>query len=153
MNQRVQEWIAEQEKLLRAREKTDKKTVLLEEGLIEKEYGPLKEYSDAYPNFDEKTGQYYKAKLVDVTDEEYAEILKYRKLAGKDKAETAKKRNTVAGIFKGLAYFEFVAAFIAGLAIEGAMLIAWAAGFISGMLLLGIAEIIQLLSDIKYGEK
>ena len=64
--------------------------------------------------------------------------------------------NPIATIFKVFAIIIFVAAFVAGLVlwINGLdflfVLIYWASGFVGGMFMLAIAEIINLLNEICY---
>lgn len=139
--------------------------LLLELGLFEKEYSDKNEYSTEFPESEwdnqTKTIKYYKKVPVQVSDEEYSEILKYQK-------QEAKPTNTISTVFKGLALFVFIGGFIAGIALGNVevtkgyshtytdtefsfalALTYWAISFVSGMLILGFAEIIQLLTDIK----
>ena len=130
-----------------------KNDLLLKLGLYEKEYSDDAVPSAEYQNWDDIAQKYYRAVPVSVTDEEYAEILKYQK------KDPSVPDNTIAVIFKVIGYFIFVIGFIIGI-ILGASTISgdfsfvvaltyWGVSFISGMVFLGFAEIIQLLTEIK----
>ena len=94
---------------------------------------------------------------MEVTDEEYARILKYNK-------EDSEK-NTIANTFKIMACIVFILGFIAVIILGNqtvpgyylshsefsfvTALIVWTVSFVQGMLFLGFAEIIQLLYVMK----
>ena len=139
-----------------------KNELLLELNLFEKEYSDKNKYSSDYPfsEYDNQTGtsKYYKKIPIQVSDDEYSEILKYQK-------QETKPTNTISTVFEVLAWIVFIGGFIAGIAlgnveVEGyysshsefsfaIALTYWAVSFVSGMFFLGFAEIIQLLTDIK----
>lgn len=137
-----------------AAEKTAKKNeLLISLGLAEKAYA--NEQSSEYPEieYDEQTGvyRYFKYIPVEVSDEEYAEILKCQSASAPD-------QNSVSKIFKGMAWAIFGLGFIAGIVLGQNFgydfnfpiaLTAWISTFVSGMTCYGIGEIIQLLDDIK----
>lgn len=141
-----------------AMEKAIKKSqTLLKLGLYEKEYTDRNECSVDYPYADyDETGavKYYRKVPVEVSDEEYEELLKYQKSTSSDKAGS----NFVAAVFKFSSVLIFIVGFVTGLLYgnvdygEFSFAVAfmyWSAGFISGMTFLGFGEIIQLLTDIK----
>lgn len=127
-----------------------KKTqILLQEGLYTKEYS--NEYSSEY-SFSDGDGQYYKRIPIEVTDEEFQEILKY--------VETPNEHdnNKFGTAMKVVAILIFIAGFILGIVLGnqefgfnfGITAIYWGSFFASGMFFLGISEIIELLNDIKH---
>lgn len=126
-----------------------KKNQLLDElKLFEKQYSNETSWSEEYPCWDEKQSKYYKKIPVEISDAEYAELLKYQKIGQKPSTS-----NTVSIIFKVFAWVVFIGGFVAGLLRAeggfGLMLVYWCAFFVAGMLYYGFAEIIQLLNDIK----
>ena len=133
-----------------------KNQILIQEGLFTKEYS--NEYSGEY-SFSDGNGQYYKRVPIEVTDEEFQEIMKY--------VETTNEHdnNKIGTAMKVVAILIFIAGFILGIVfgnqeIEtyystrteynfGITAIYWVIFFVSGMFFLGISEIIELLNDIK----
>lgn len=158
MNPKVEEFLAKKKKEKEEQELKKRNSVLLKLGLCEKEYAPEgKDYSDGYTeyHYDEKEGKniYYKSVPIEVTDEEYAEILKYASI--KDTSESGK--NGVATVLKIIGIVFYIVGFIGG-CIAGAAyrdfdyltaLYYWVAGIISGTLFLGFAEVIKLLQEIR----
>ncbi len=151
MNETVKNYLETKKK--KCEEKKAKK--LVELGICEKIYSPDGEYSSEYYLYDEKEKKHYKKIPIEVTDEEYDEILKYSENADK------KEYNIVARILKGIAWFFFVGGFIVGFTLGVAlgeqlnynpyiaMFTIWGIYFVFGMMFIGFAEIIQLLQDIK----
>ena len=144
MNQQVQAFLdSEKEKALRRRQEH-----LIDLGFYEKVYAPDDQSGEEYPFFDWDSDKprYYKKVVVDVTEEEYREILKYT-------AEPEADRNAVATILAVIAWIIFIAGFIAGLGLVydtfAITLLCWLGSFISGMTFLGLSEIIKLLHAIK----
>ena len=171
MHQMVEDYIAAQKSEESKHSLETKNQLLLKLGLFEKEYSAKNEYSSEYPEreYIEQTGdyKYFKKIPIDVSDEEFSEILKYQK-NGQSDAKTSK--NTYSSLLQGIAFFLFIVGLIAGIVagntpslITGAIsnisgshgfsfapaLVTWILSFIGGMLFLGFAEIIQLLTDIK----
>ncbi|MBQ7647164.1 MAG: hypothetical protein IJS94_07845 [Clostridia bacterium] len=128
-------------------------------GLFRKEYSDNTDYTEEYPNFDYDSesgkSKYYKKVPAEMTDEEYFEILR------RQKERNDSKGNTIAVILKVVAWIVFFGGFFAGIIIGNiddkfsltTALICWSISFVSGMMFLGFAEVIQLLTDIKYKKK
>lgn len=71
MDERVKSYINEQKK-------KQKERVLKSIGLVEREYAPNnKEKSNNYPHYDYKTQKAYRENVIDISDEDYAELLKW----------------------------------------------------------------------------
>jgi len=165
MHQLVQEYLnkkSNEKSELALKKRND---LLLELGLFEKEYSDKNEYSTEFPESEwdnqANTSKYYRKVPVQVSDEEYSEILKYQK-------QEAKPLNAISTVFTVLAWIVFFGGFIAGIVFGNVevtkgykstytetefsfalALTYWAISFVSGMFFLGLAEIIQLLTDIK----
>ena len=163
MNDMVQTYLNEK----KAEEIKKKNELLISLGLYEKEYSETNVYSKEYSNaeYDETADQwrYYKAIPVEVTDEEYSEILKYQKTNVK-----TRRKNPVAVTFKVLSFLCYIGGIILGIVFgfveetKGTYYtytvktfsfttaeIYWIAGCLSGLVYRGIAEVIQLLENIK----
>lgn len=139
-----------------------KKRELLDElGLYEKVYSDSERRSKEYPEYEyDENGHthYYRKEYFEISDEEYAELLKYSEYKGH-----YSPGNGIATVFKILAVIIFVIGFIVGIVMGNqaggsgwendfslpVALACWAAGFISGMMFMGFGEIIQLLTEIK----
>lgn len=156
MHQLVEKYLEKMSEQQAKDELEKKNKLLINLGLYEKEYSENGEYSKEFTNmkYDTKTGKtlYFRKKPVEVSDEEYAEILKYQK----EEEQKNYEKNTVASAFNILAWITFIVGFLTGIVLffndefaffGGAM--CWGASFISGMLFIGVSEIIQLLTDIK----
>ncbi len=165
MHEKVKEFLeakkAEERKLF----EENKQKTLIELGLFEKEYAPDNKYTLEY-SFSEwdtetSTNKWYKCVATDVTDEEYAEIIKY------SNTKAPSTQNPVATALIVIAWLVFVGGFIAGIALgnvevvkgsyypytdtEFSFAIAftyWCVALISGTMFLGFAEIIKLLHNI-----
>ena len=171
-NKVLQIKINEQNKVLQKK----KEKLLIELGLFEKEYSPENKSSNEYPFFeyDEKAGisRYYKKVPVEVSDSVYEEILKYQNQDDTDDTddtiESVSNKSGISIVFKILAWITFIGGFISGFVFgmvevtkgtyythtstEFSFTLAltyWAVSFVSGMVFLGFAEVIQLLTDIK----
>ncbi len=160
MNERVKEYLDAKGRERIERYKKEKNETLCTLGLFEKEYSPNNEWSEEYClnewDSDLEQTRYYKNAPIEVTDEEYEEILKFSKDEG---------GNVIAKVLTCIAWIVFVGGFLVGIALgnvevegyysyhkEFSFAIAfgyWCTSFISGMVFLGFAEIIKLLNDIK----
>lgn len=165
MNQRVQEFINQQKIQAEYNKNMEKAKVLNDLGLYYKEYSENPAWSEEYPDYEydqeTKEDRYFKKIPINVTDEEYEEILKYCKQS--DNTTPVNKENKVAKVFTGIAYAIFIIGAIFGFAtgytkdilddtysFSFAIAIAWwGVSFIGGMFMLGFAEIIKLLNAIK----
>ena len=167
MNDKVQAFLDAKKGAEMQKKEAKKQQALLDLGLYEKVYSPLPAYSEEYPfyEWDEagQTGRYYKKAVVPVTDEEYAEILRYTT----DAPENG--RHPIAMTLKAIAIVVFIVGFIAGICYAfsfdvvgsyysnradmdfnfGVAFSYWGTTFIVGMLFLALSSIIQLLQDIK----
>lgn len=126
------------------------------------------EFSSEYPSTEwdhiNSINKYYKKIPIEVTDEEFEQVRKY--------SQTAKpqgdNKNGVAQALTIIAWIIFIGGFIAGFALGtvevergfyytytdtefsfAAAFVYWCIAFISGTLVLGFAEIIKLLEQIK----
>ncbi len=146
-----------------AKHEAEKSTTLSNLGLYEKVYSPDNKYSAEYPVSEldsNNTFKYYKNKPIEISDEDYEELKKHL-----DKGEH-KKHKTMALIFTVIAWIVFVGGFVAGISFANIVIdpydvvngtyfsfsIAftyWSVSLISGTIILGFAEIIKILDDIK----
>jgi hypothetical protein len=134
-------------------------------GLFDKVYNLKNEYSSEYPESEWDTSEgvckYYKLVPIDITDEEYAELLE---VCGSSEVDD-EKTNTVATVLTVLAWLIFVTGLIAGIVLGteagevtsyygdpsfefSAAWPCWIVSFISGIFVLGFSEIIKLLQKI-----
>lgn len=164
MNEKVQEYLDQQRAYEEQKKNIEKEQTLISLGLYEKVYSNYNGYTDEFPmsEYDPVTNgsRFYRYGAVPVTDEEYAEILKYKELHEKEIADNADRKNTVATILTGIGYGIFVIGLLIGVLMGSnagyatfsfsVAVVYWGISFISGMLMIGIAEIIKLLNDIKY---
>ena len=164
MNQRVQEFINQQKIQAEYNMNMEKAKVLNDLGLYDKEYSENPAWSEEYHDYEydqvTQQGKYFRKIPISVTDEEYAEILKYSNIANTqiESDDVKTNSNIIATIFSVIAVFIFILGlflgFVLGDAIGykfsiGVALICWGSGFVGGMLMLGFAEIIKLLTAIK----
>lgn len=165
MNKIVQEFIDKKKAESENNKNKEKRKLLMDLGICEKEYSQSSAWSEEYPNYEydqvTKEGRYFKKIPINVTDEEYEEILKYCKQS--DNTTPVNKENKVAKVFTGIAYAIFIIGAIFGFAtgytkdilddtysFSFAIAIAWwGVSFIGGMFMLGFAEIIKLLNALK----
>lgn len=161
MHEKVKKYLEEQhQKELQALEDTkrkaakDKEKTLLSLGLYDKIYSDLPEYSPEFPCVDYENGKSYKQVLINVTDEEYAEILKYSNQKP-DVSFFDFKKNIIASTIKIISWLIYFSGIILLFYVDGwedsaiLMLTALLSIFISGTMILGFSEIIYLLTDIK----
>lgn len=165
MNKMVQEFIDKKKAEIENNKNKEKRKLLMDLGICEKEYSQSSAWSEEYPDYeyDQETreGRYFKKIPINVTDEEYEEILKYCKQS--DNTTPVNKENKVAKVLTGIAYAIFIIGAILGFAMgytknipedtyyfSFAVAVAWwCVSFIGGMFMLGFAEIIKLLNAIK----
>lgn len=165
MNKIVQEFIDKKKAEIENNKNKEKRKLLMDLGICEKEYSQSSAWSEEYPNYeyDQETKEcrYFKKIPINVTDEEYEEILKYCKQS--DNTTPVNKENKVAKVLTGIAYAIFIIGAILGFVMgytkdilddtysfSFAIAIAWwGVSFIGGMFMLGFAEIIKLLNAIK----
>lgn len=161
----VQEFIDKKKAEIENNKNKEKRKLLMDLGICEKEYSQSSAWSEEYPDYEydqeTKEGRYFKKIPINVTDEEYEEILKYCKQS--DNTTPVNKENKVAKVLTGIAYAIFIIGAILGFAMgytkdilddtysfSFAVAVAWwCVSFIGGMLMLGFAEIIKLLNAIK----
>ena len=164
MNQRLQEFINQQKIQLENNKNMEKAKVLNDLGLYDKEYSENPAWSEEYPDYEydqvTQQGKYFRKIPISVTDEEYAEILKYSNIDNTqiESDDVKTNSNTIATIFSVIAVFIFILGLFLGIVLGdaigykfliGVALICWGSGFVGGMLMLGFAEIIKLLNAIK----
>lgn len=165
MNKIVQEFIDKKKAEIENNKNKEKRKLLMDLGICEKEYSQSSAWSEEYPDYEydqeTKEGRYFKKIPINVTDEEYEEILKYCKQS--DNTTPVNKENKVAKVLTGIAYAIFIVGAIFGFVMgytkdilddtysfSFAVAIAWwGVSFIGGMFMLGFAEIIKLLNAIK----
>lgn len=160
MNEKVKEFLDAKKEAEKKKYEEDKQKTLIELGLFEKVYSPNNEYSEefCFSEWDSSnlTSKYYKKVPIEITDEEYQEVKKYSK-----KFIDVSANNPISAILKVIAVIVYIVGFIAGIIIGasissitmefswGGAFAYWAVSFFSGTTILGFAEIIQLLTDIK----
>ena len=176
MNQLVQNYLERKSNESQEKSLKNKNELLIKLGLFEKEYSDKEGYSYEYPekewDNESKTYKYFKKVPVEVSDKEYSQILEYQKestdASNNNSIPAFSTTNTIASVFKVLAWIIFFGGFIAGIVLGRVEVTRgfyytytdtefsfaqaftyWAISFINGMIFLGFAEIIQLLTDIK----
>ncbi len=151
MDERVRKYLEEKRVSDANSCSADRASVLIEAGLYEKVYSPdgTRSADYSYAEITSTGSKYYKKEPLAVSDEEYVEILKY---ANKGNSNSG---NSVAGALKGLAILEFISGLFLALASSKTdlggigFLFFTLLGAFSGLMLLGFAEIINLLEAIK----
>ena len=147
MNVKVSNFLENERKKEINNAKKEKKRLLIDLGLYEKEFSDS--YKPGFSYYDSDSKKYYKIVPVDVTDEEYEEIKHY----SQSKVEDTKCANPIARTLKIIAIIEFIVGFIFGLfLISKSFLLTvtcWLAIFVSGVTFIGFGEIINLLDEIK----
>lgn len=143
MDKRVKEYLDSLEEL----EKQKKGETLIELGLYEKVPCPEGASNNAVW-WDADTQSYYEKVPIEVTDEEFKEIVQHT-----NDFRRIKTTNPVATIMRVLAIIVFIAGFFAGIiavdeANELVAFIIWVTVFVEGMFFLCFAEIIRLLNAI-----
>ncbi|MDO4816402.1 MAG: hypothetical protein Q4A83_07375 [Bacillota bacterium] len=162
MGQLVDQYLQQKRAEAARKEYQEKANVLIQEGLVIKDYNPSNIYSDDYPNCDwdgPNAGRYYRVFPIAVTDDEYEEIKKYH-----DSKKTFSSSNGIANDLKVISIIVYIATFIAGIVLGstlgdsifsdndfafGSAFIVWIYGLISGSILLGLSEAVSLLQSLK----
>ena len=148
MHEVLEKYFEKKEKERQSALEKEKNELLREEGLCEKIYveEDAKDANYEWCEAEHKT-KYYKLVPIKISDEEYEKIKKY----------TAKQEGTGNGVCTALnviAWATFICGFLGGLfsgiSTENyiGMIIFWLAALISGVFILGFAEIINLLQKI-----
>lgn len=118
MNKIVQEFIDKKKAEIENNKNKEKRKLLMDLGICEKEYSQSSAWSEEYPDYEydqgTKEGRYFKKIPINVTDEEYEEILKYCKQS--DNTTPVNKENKVAKVLTGIAYAIFIIGAIFGFA-------------------------------------
>ena len=108
MNQRVQEFINQQKIQAEYNMNMEKAKVLNDLGLYDKEYSENPAWSEKYPEYEydqvTQQGKYFRKIPISVTDEEYAEILKYANQNNIASINENYYKNNIASVFTGIAY-------------------------------------------------
>ncbi len=170
MHEMVREFLEKKRQKIEAEKEKNKVETLISLGLYEVEYSPDGEQTSEYNlgKWDEEAGKtrYYKKVPVDVSEEEYEEI---KKIACADSEKSQSQSNIVAKTLSVVAGLIWGGGFIAGIVLgnvevtkstfyntytdtEFSFAIAlayWASSFIIGTMMMGLAEIVKLLNDIK----
>jgi hypothetical protein len=138
--------------------------------IIDKNGNAINKCSEEYPYFDEKVRKAYKCVPLEVTEEEYNRICELNDtLTGKEEVpvkEQESNNNIMASSLSAIGWFFIIGGIIAGF-IAGAVtdtvssfitnndtfhwtvaITYWVSSFVSGILMLGFAEIIKLLDSI-----
>ena len=172
MNEKLEVFLKQKkEEELKKQEEAKKKT-LIDLGLFEKVYSQDNTQSDgfSYGEWDSKDAKvkYFKKVPIEVSDEEYEEIKKYSNQSKDTFQDYFSNDNPIATALTVIAVIIFIGGFIAGIALGrvvvdrgysyrytytefsfAAAFVYWFASFVSGMVFLGFAEIIKLLTEIK----
>ncbi len=159
MNEKLKSFFNEH----KAQDEGKKAEFLISLGLYEREYSSNSTYSVDYPciewDEEEKKQKYYKKVAIEVTDEEYAEVKRCIN------SENVDKKNPVAIALIAIAWIVFVVGFILGIVLGteevvyryrtetefsfAVAMVYWVVSLVSGIMILGFAEIIKLLESIK----
>ena len=154
MNRTVEEYIQKQTEKARLAKQKEKEVFLEDIELYERVYSENTEYTDEFPCRDvdeesENYQKYYKNVKLDLTDEEYEEVVKAYRLNNPEDA----KSDTIATILQCLAIFIYFVGGILALFVASADVFTGIASifsvFVSGTLILGFSRVINLLNDIK----
>lgn len=154
MNRIAQEYINKQKEIAERKKLEKRKDFLEEIELYERIYSDNTKYTDEYPVKDtnedsEHYGKFYKEIPIELTDEEYEEVLNAYKLNhGKVSSD-----DTVAMLLFSISVFIYIVGGLLALISFGAGAITGistlAAVFVGGTSFLGFSRIIALLNDIK----
>ncbi len=150
MNSKLEEYFSK----AKAVQKENRDKHLIELGLYEKFYSPDGSYSPEYHLVDYTDGEnrmkHYKTVLIEVTDEEYEQILE----AERNKiSRNQRSSNGIAIALTVIAILTYTVGFILGIVLGNQLgfsytVIWWTASVVSGTMILGFAEIIKLLDKI-----
>lgn len=153
MHEIVRQYIENKKAEAREKYNKEKSKKLFELGIYEKEFPADPENFDYteynYSFYDKSTQTYkrYKRVPIEVTDDEYEEILKHTDNGRYNESNPVSKALCyiavsiyVIGVIAGFFYIEY--AFMM-------TLLVWLASFVSGTTMLGFSEIVKLLHEIK----
>lgn len=166
MHEIVKKYLDDKKRAERERYEQEKQNNLIALGLYEKVYSSDNKYSKEFSltewDDDNNKNRYFKKVPIELTDEEYQEVMKY------SEKEYATEKNPVAAALTVIAWCIFIGGLIAGIAMgnvevekgyyykytttEFSFAVAfvyWCASLISGTIFLGFAEIIKLLDAIR----
>ncbi len=158
MHEKVKEFLEKKQAEEQKNYAKEKEQVLDDLGIVEKEYSDNTDYSTEYPysewNSESQSVRYYKKNKIDVTDEEYEMIKKYKENT------IFSSSNSVATSLTAIAVAIFVIGFIGGIVLGNIyeisydfntplMFATWVVSVVNGVFILGFAEIIKLLQAIK----
>ena len=183
MSEAVEKYISEKESELTSKHKAKINEHLIALGIYEKEYSPDQIDSNGnvtnipskeYPLYDNTEKKAYKRIAVEITDEEYKRICELEEeLKGTSKISLheCEAYNVMAKSLSAVGWFfiigGIIAGFIAGATMETissyitqkgtfqwtVAITYWVISFVSGILMLGVAEIIDLLENINSKKK
>lgn len=150
MNDKIKEFIATKIDEKNKKYQLEKEELLLKLGFYEKEFSPDNKYTEDFCDSElDGNGniKYYKKVPIEITDEEYEELLKY------STEEEPSKNSILPMILTTIACTIFLFGFFAGVSygnISGIFslpiaLSYWSIALISGSVFLALAEIIRLL--------
>ena len=141
MDERLKSYINDQKK-------KQKSNILKQIGLVEKQYFTSNDNKNDYPLYDYKEKNWYKEDVIDISDEDYAELLKW--LPKNIKTEIKKSGWYTYSIILLILNISFVLILMTASIEEGEWIYfgIGVGGFIMFSLLCGI---VQLLSEIKQG--
>jgi hypothetical protein len=157
MNKKLEYFLQQKQLEENDRIQKEKKALLLSLGLYNKAFSPNNTKSTEYPFewYEMGKTKYYKAIPIDINDEEYEILKKYANTSPK-KTNTI-PNNGIATLLTVIACLTFIIGFFGGIALGelsfGITFIFWCASAISGISILGFAEIIKLLNEIKHKTK
>lgn len=157
MHEKLKAYVAKKEEQAAHQREIEKRELLSKLDLYDKEYSDTTQYSVGFPfsEFDASGHvKYYRKVPIEISDEEYAKLLEYEGV-------TVSAKNTIAEILRILAWGVWIIGLILGFVfgrdpdywreyhLSALALAYWASSFLFGMLLMGFAEVIQLLTDMK----
>ena len=96
--------------------------------------------------------------LIDISDKEFEDIKKYYKKINANMEKKVEEENTIAKVITVIAIIIFICGFIIGFILSydkydgfyfSILMLVWCVSAMSGIMLLGFAEIIKLLEKIK----
>lgn len=173
MNERLKYYLDEHNKRDNLRQDDERAKALIEAGLYDRVYSPDNILSDEYPEteWDDEiyVNRFYKAVPIDITDEEYEEFRKVyerEKKFDEEDSDSESYSNPVATALNVIAAIIIIAGLIVG-AVCGNVdvgyshkefslavaMVYWAVALVSGTLIVGLAQIIKLLTAIKNNQK
>lgn len=154
MNERLKDFLDTKKDAEKKVYEARKNKVLLELGLFEKIYSEEEKYSKEFPeseydNENSKT-RWYKKEPISISDEEYELVKKYS-------TSSESHNSKVSTCLMLIAILVYLAGFILGCVLgvdrwgdpTAMMLVYWLVAFATGTVYLGLAEIIDLLTEIK----